>query len=51
MLQVIEKKDNYMEWLKARRDKILNDVHDPFFRKILLEIHEDYATTYIVANT
>ena len=40
-------KDNYLEWLKNRKKNIVENVNDEFFRKILLEIHNDYAEQYI----
>jgi hypothetical protein len=39
--------DSYLNWLKERRKSISEKVQDPFFKDILLRIHNEYAEQYI----
>jgi len=40
-------KDKYLEWLKNRRKKIIEQTHEDF-RDMFLKIHDTYAEQYII---
>lgn len=39
--------DKFLSWLKERKKKIEDNIDDELFKKVLLEIHNDYAEQYI----
>jgi len=40
--------DKYLEWLRQRKKDIEEKVKDDFFKKILLEINNDYTEEYVI---
>ena len=37
-----------MEWLVERKKSIAENISDSFFKKIMLQIHDEYAEQYII---
>lgn len=45
----MEKKDNYLKWLKEKREQI-KKIEDKDIKKIYLEMHDMYAEKYILTR-